>query len=187
MNKLYRLIPFALVLFAPAVAAADPPQGALVVGSAAIASFEQVSADGCTTTFGEIALVRFVVGGELSNGLYVTGMQDNTACGGFGNGFAGFAEGSGGVLGLIGARFTGTVVAESYSSGDAVTLELDLWWLGRGPVIRNGGVFHDDTQIWFEFSRQRDARVTGTFNLDGEAATVTTATLGFQVNGNLVF
>src|SRR5262245_29985888 len=87
------------------------PQVAIVLGSGAVADFDQVSPDGCTHTFGQIAVVQATQGAELANGLYVTGMQEDLCYGTFGNGFAGYATGAFYVLPLLSARYVGTVEA----------------------------------------------------------------------------
>lgn len=168
----------------PATAAATP-NATVVVGSVALASFEQVSDDGCVTTFGEIAVLETRHGnGELADGLYVTGMQEDT-CAGTGNGFAGYAEGDLTIVGLIYARFTGEIVVESYSGGAPVTVELDLRWWGHGAVHRERSWFRDDSVIEFSYSAYRDATTTGTFTLDGDDVTVTSARIGRQASGTI--
>jgi hypothetical protein len=163
------------------------PQVAVVLGSVAIADFDQVSADGCTHTVGQIAVVQATHGGELANGLYVTGSQEDLCYGTFGNGFAGYATGAFYVLPLLSARYVGTVEAPSYSGGAAVTLELDLRWTGTGPVTKQGGTFHDGSQISFDWTRTRAAVTSGTFDVDGEPATVSSAMLGFEAHGSVTF
>src|SRR3954468_8559336 len=93
------------------------PQVAIVLGSGAVAQFDQTSADGCTHTFGELAVLQATQGGELANGLYVTGMQEDLCNGTFGNGFAGYATGAFYVIPLLSARYVGSLVAPSYSGG----------------------------------------------------------------------
>jgi len=176
------------VALVPATAVADTPQVALVSGSGALATFDVVSADGCTHTFGELALVETLLGsGELADGLYVVGMQEDLCYGGFGNGFAGFTEADGGVLGLLFGSVDASLVAPSYSGGADVAIDVDLTWLGHGPVTRDGGVFHDDSQISFQYSRRRNAATLGTLSIDGVAATVTSATLISEVSGQVTF
>jgi hypothetical protein len=163
------------------------PQVAIVLGSGAVAQFDQTSADGCTHTFGELAVLQATKGGELANGLYVTGMQEDLCHGTFGNGFAGYATGAFYVIPLLSARYVGALVAPSYSGGADVTLELDLRWTGTGAVTKQGGAFRDAGQISFDWSRSRAAKTGGTFLLDGEPATVTSASLIFEARGSVTF
>ncbi len=160
------------------------PQVNVTLGSGAIADFEATSADGCTHTTGQLVVLKASPGGELANGLYVTGMQEDLCNGTFGNGFAAYAPG-GYVVPLITAGFRGTVVAESYSGGAPVTLELDVRWFGTGAITRTGGVFDDGSTINLDWSRSRAARTAGQFDVDGEAATVTAASLVFQATGTV--
>ncbi|MBA3460815.1 MAG: hypothetical protein H0T46_12680 [Deltaproteobacteria bacterium] len=171
--------------FVPTTASADPPSVSLVSGGAAIASFEQVSDDGCVTTFGDVAVVNARFGGELADGVYVTGMQEDT-CAGTGNGFAGFAPGSFTVIGLSYARYQGELVVDSYSGGPSVTLDLDLRWFGQGVVHREKSWFRDDYVIEFSYSAYRNATTVGTFTLDGEPVTVTSARIGSQASGTIL-
>jgi hypothetical protein len=165
-------------------AAHAAPQVAITLGSGATIDFDQTSADGCTHTTGQVVVLKATPGGELANGLYVTGMQEDLCFGTFGNGFAGYVAG-GYVIPLITAGFSGTVVAESYSGGAPVTLELDLRWFGTGPITRSGGVFDDGGAINIDWSRSRAARTAGRFDVDGEAATLTAASLVFQASGTI--
>jgi hypothetical protein len=175
---------FLALALIPTTASAAPPTVSLVSGGAAVASFEQVSDDGCVTTFGDVAVVNARFGGELADGIYVTGMQEDT-CAGTGNGFAGFAEGSFTVLGLSYARYHGELVVDSYSGGPSVTLDLDLRWYGHGAVHREKSWFRDDFVIEFSYSAYRDATTSGTFTLDGEPVTVTSARIGRQASGTI--
>lgn len=180
-----RSTPFIVLALAlvPTTASAAPTV-ALVSGGAAVASFEQVSDDGCVTTVGEIAVVNARFGGELADGIYVTGSQEDT-CAGTGNGFAGFAEGSFTVLGLSYARYRGELVVDSYSGGPSVTLDIDLRWFGRGVVHPERSWFHDENVIEFSYSAYRDATTSGTFTVDGEPATITSARIGRQASGTI--
>jgi len=182
-----RRTPFAILalVFVPAAASADPPTVSIVSGSVAVASFEQVSDDGCVTTFGEIAVVNARHGGELADGIYVTGMQEDT-CLGTGNGFAGFAEGSFSVLGLSYARYNGELVADSYSGGPSVALDLDLRWFGHGVIHQEKSWFHDENVVELSYSAYRDATTSGTFTLDGDPVTVTSARIGRQASGTIL-
>jgi len=170
--------------FVPSTVAASP-NVSIVTGGAALASFEQVSDDGCVTTLGEIAVVKTRHGnGELADGLYVVGSTEDT-CAGTGNGFAGYADGVFQVIGLSYARFTGDIVVPSYSGGEAVTVELDLRWWGYGAIHRERNWFHDDTVIEFSYTAYRDATTSGTFTLDGAPVTVTSARIGRQASGTI--
>lgn len=179
------LAPLAAAI-APPAAAADPPQVALVAGGGALGTFDLVTDGGCLHTFGEVAVVEAQVGGELADGLYVTGMQENT-CTGAGNGFAGFTEGNSAVLGLVFASVTATLVAPSYSGGPPVTLEVDLRWLGRGRVTRDGGVFQDGDHISFSFTRRRSALTFGDLVIDGAPAEISMPTLVSETSGQITF
>ena len=169
------------LLLVPTAAGADT-----VGGNAAIATFEHVSVDGCVITVGEIALVQVQHGeSELASGFYAVGSQEDI-CLGTGNGFAGYTtDGDGDIDGLGSAHFAGTLVAESYSGGAAVTLELDLAWSGQGAVTSEGGVFHDEGGISFTFGRRRAASTSGDFTVDGAAVTVTSALLVGETSGQV--
>ncbi|MCE9580012.1 MAG: hypothetical protein K8W52_43250 [Deltaproteobacteria bacterium] len=160
------------------------PQINVTLGSGAVADFESTSTDGCTHTTGQLVVLKATPGAELANGLYVTGMQEDLCDGTFGNGFAGYVAG-GYVIPLITAGFSGTVVADSYSGGAPVTLELDLRWFGTGAITRTGGVFDDGSTISLDWSRSRGARTAGQFDVDGAAATVSSASLVFQATGTI--
>src|SRR5690242_19585508 len=87
----------------------------LVRGGAALATYQQTSADGCVSIHGEIAVVEATRGGELANGLYVTAIREDSCTPDNGNGYAGYAEGSFQVVGLQLGHFAGTAVIPSYS------------------------------------------------------------------------
>lgn len=159
----------------------------IVAGGGAIAEFDQVSADGCTHTFGEIAVLQATKGAENANGLYVTGMQEDLCGGGNGNGFAGYATGSFAVVGLGAAHFKGSLTAPSYSGGADVVVDLDLWWMGWGKITPSGNVFHDGNQISFQWGVSRAATTIGRFDLGGEPATVNSAQLVAEVSGSINF
>lgn len=172
---------FGLVLTAAAPARASAH---VVVGSAAVADFEQTSADGCTHTTGQLAVLAASPGSDNASGVYVTGVQEDLCGGSFGSGFAAYVPG-GMVAPLLAAREHATIVAASYSGGAPVTLEVDLTWLGTGAVTRDGGVFDDGTSIELQWSRSRAARFVGTLAIDGEPAQVSNGLLAFSVQGTI--
>jgi len=52
-------------------------------------------------------------------------------------------------------------------------------------VHREKSWFRDDYVIEFSYSGYRDATTTGTFTLDGEPVTVTSARIGRQASGTI--
>jgi hypothetical protein len=166
-------------------AQADAATVTLIRGGAALATFTQTSSDGCIVINGELAVVEARRGGELASGLYVTATREDVCTPDNGNGYAGFAEGRFDVAGLLFGRFAGTVVVESYSGGPPLTFELDLWWLGSGPISFVRDVFRDGNTINFSFGASRNAITRGTFEIDGAAATVSSATLASQASGSI--
>jgi hypothetical protein len=157
----------------------------VVSGGAALASFSQTSADGCIVIHGELAVVEATRGGELASGLYVTATREDSCTPDNGNGYAGFAEGRFDVVGLLFGRFAGTVVVDSYSGGPPLTVELDLWWLGKGAITPTHEVYRDGDGINFSFSASRNAITRGSFTVDGAPATVESATLAAQASGTV--
>lgn len=162
----------------------SPVSSTVTIGGGALAEFSQTSADGCVITFGSIAAVQARRGDELADGLYVTGMQEDV-CAGTGNGFAGFEPLSVAVHGLASAHVQGTVVAPSYSGGAPATFELNLHFAGYDAITRQHGFYHDGSTIDFSFNRSRAAQISGTFTLDGEDMTVTSASLVQETSGTI--
>lgn len=179
--KIMTLICVLSVAILPAAASADV---SFVRGDAAIASFEHVSDDGCVHTVGELVLAQATRGGELADGLYITGSQEDV-CLGTGNGFASFTEGQFPMLGLFYSRFTGTVIAPSYSSGDDITFDIDLTWLGRGAISHERSGWHDEAGASFTFSASREARTRGHVRANGVTMEVTSARLVHQTSGSV--
>lgn len=165
---------------------ADAAEVTIVQGGGALATYEHLSDDGCVLTYGEIAVVKARHGGELADGLYVTGVRDDLCDDAEGWGYAGFAEGSLTVVDLLYARFKGNATIESYNGGEPFRINLDLHWIGTGPVTWDAGEFHDDTMIDFNFSASRNATTSGRFKIDGDSASVTSATLISQASGHIV-
>lgn len=162
------------------------PAGAdvtLIRGGAALASFSHTSADGCVHTVGELAAVQ-LSGGELPSGVYVTGSQEDV-CAGTGNGFAGYSPASFTVLGLLFGRVHATVAAPSYSGGDDFTFDVDLTWLGSGPISRSHDVWDDGSAINVQWSASRAAVTVGTLVGNGLALAVDSATLAREVSGTI--
>ncbi len=176
----------AMVVLAGARASVAQAAVALVRGGAALATFERISADGCQIVSGELAVLEARTASENANGLYVVGVQEDI-CLGTGSGFAGYATGQFDVVGLLYARFRGSLVAESYSGGPPVTIELDLHWFGSGEVTRERSFFRDESQIAFTFSARRNAVTVGQFDVDGEAMPLTSATLARETNGQVTW
>jgi hypothetical protein len=184
-----RILQLATLLIAsllPVVAAARTQVGpiAVVSGAAAFASFESTSADGCERTEGEVFVVEAHTEFHLANGLYVSAFRHNS-CTGEMNGYGGYAEGAFNVLGLVFAHFGGVVVADAFSDAAPITLELDLWWIGTGEATRENGVYEDGPAIHFSFKGERPARTVGSFTVDGEAASVTSARLVRETTGEI--
>jgi hypothetical protein len=173
-----------LALAAPTLAAADSASVTTVSGGGAIGEFSQTSADGCVITFGSIAAVEARHGGELADGLYVTGEQEDV-CAGTGNGFAGFEPLSISVNNLTSAHVQGSIVVPSYSGGAAVTVEVDLTFTGTGATSRQRDSYRDGSTISFSYGRSRAANVTGTLTLDGDAMAFDWAALVQETSGTI--
>lgn len=165
----------------PLTASAD---ASVIRGDAAMATFEHVSSDGCVHTVGELVLVDNPEGAEVAQGVYVTGSQEDV-CVGSGNGFATFIPGDVQVQGLLYARYRGTFVAESYSSGEDVSFDLNLTWAGRGAITRERNVWDDAGVMSFTFTARRDARTYGYVRADGESMQITSATLVREARGTV--
>jgi hypothetical protein len=178
------LIGLALV---PSSADAAPSQVNLSVGSGALATYEQVSDDGCVVTRGEIVVRASVLAGEVADGIYVTAVQENV-CTGEGRGYAGYAaDGVFGVNGVRSGRYRGVVIADEYSGQGAapLTFELDLRWTGRGPATPQNDVYDDGQTVTFTVGATRAATTAGELTIDGAAATVTSASLIHQTSGQI--
>lgn len=163
-------------------------QKTLAIRSAAVAEFSQTSADGCVITSGEIVAMQVLYsdGDELNDdGVIVVGMQEDL-CAGTGNGFAGFEPLPVTVRRLASAHVQGTMVVPSYSSGDPVTIELDLHFTGYGAITRERDFNPDGPVIEFSFNRSRTAEISGTFTLDGENVDVTSASIVKTSNGTIL-
>ncbi len=173
LMKIMMLICVLCVAISPAMASAD----ASSVSDIALASFEHVSKDKCVHTVGELALVRADPGAENASGVYITGSQENV-CLGTGNGFASFTEATFPMLGLYYSRFTGTVLAPSYSSGEDITFEINLTWRGQGPITRTSD--GDDTTV--TSNATRGARTRGYVRANGVTMKIVSAQLGHQTS-----
>ena len=88
---------------------------------------------------------------------------------------------------LLFAHSKVTVVADSYSdpSEAPVTFELDLWFLGTGNTTRERGVYRGDGDVTFDYKSQRTANTSGTFQIDGRRAQLTSATLMHETSGTI--
>jgi len=179
--KIMTLICVLSVATLPAVASADV---SIVRGDAAMAAFEHVSDDGCVHTVGEIVLAQATRGGELADGLYITGSQEDV-CLGTGNGFASFTEGQFPMWGLIYSHFKGTVIAPSYSSGEDITFDIDLTWLGKGAISPEHSGWHDEGGVSFTFSASRKAKTVGHVRANGVPMEVTSGRLVHQTSGSV--
>jgi hypothetical protein len=175
----------ALVSLSPLVASAQTQVGpvAIISGDAAFADFESVSADGCQHVSGQIFVIQARTEFQLQSGLYVTGLVDDR-CTGQEDNLTGFATGSFEVPLLV-AHYKGTITATRMFSGAPVAVALDFWWLGSGPVTPQNGVVRDGATIDFTFGGQRAATTRGTFTLDGAPATITSARLVTDTQGQV--
>jgi hypothetical protein len=165
---------------------ADAAEISIIQGGGALAMYEHLSDDGCVLTYGEIAVVKTRRGGELADGLYVTGVRDDLCDDAEGWGYAGFVEGQVTMFDLVYARFQGSGTIESYNSGEPFSIQLDLRWFGTGPITWDAGHFNDETTIDFSFAGSRSANTTGVFRIDGDAASVVSASLVSQTSGHIV-
>jgi hypothetical protein len=175
-----------LLAIAPAAAAAQSQIGpiSLVSGGAVHANFDQTSPDGCEHTFGEILILQSYTKFYLDNGVYITGLRDNS-CTGDTNAFSGYSRGTFTLAPLLLAHSTVHVVADSYSGGVPVTFDLDLWFLGTGKITRDHDVYRGDADVTFDFKSQRDATSKGKITIDGRSASITSATLMNETNGTI--
>src|SRR5262249_22431615 len=154
----------AFILAFTVAGVADATEVTIIGGGAALANFEQVSADGCVIIDGQIAVVQARHGnGDLANGVYIVATRQDVCLPDYGNGYAGFTEGNFGVNGLASAHYTGSAVVESYSGGPPLTFDLNLSWSGTGSVSRTRNVFKDGSTISFTFDASRNATTQGTF------------------------
>ncbi|HEY5952243.1 MAG TPA: hypothetical protein VIV40_42385 [Kofleriaceae bacterium] len=156
-----------------------------VQGSAAIASFSGVSADGCTETTGTLIAL------SSSDGTYAIASATNyNSC----TGVSGFYAGAGSVTysasGLSSASAAGTVVAEEYTGhGIApITIEFALSFTGTGSVSSTSSRFTSGgggATVSFVAQRTRAATVSGSLSIDGDAASVTDGQLAGETAGEL--
>jgi hypothetical protein len=175
-----------LLAFAPAAAAAQSQFGpiSLVSGGAVHANFDQVSADGCEHTFGEILILQSYTKFYLDNGVYITGLRDNS-CTQETDAFSGYSRGTLTLLPLLLAHSTVHVVADSYSGGAPVTFDYDLSFLGTGKITRDHGVYQGDADVTFDYKSQRAASTKGKLTIDGTPASITSATLMQETSGTI--
>jgi hypothetical protein len=174
----------AVAVMAPASAYAA--SNSVQLGSVAVASYEQVSDDGCVVIRGELAVADAILPGENPEGVYVTATrQDTCDPNDNGRGYAGYlATGNFWVLGTSLGHFAGTVIAEEYSGQGAapLTFELDLFWHGFGKVTTTHQTSNEGGVLSAVLQSTRAAHTSGTFAIDGDAATVTSASLGSQTS-----
>ena len=175
-----------LLAVVPAAAAAQSQIGpiSLVSGGALRANFDQVSADGCEHTYGELLILQSYTAFYLDNGVYIEGLRENSCNGEYG-GFAGYTRGKFSMADLLFAQTTVSLVAESDSGLEPVTFELNLWFLGKGKVTREQGVSRGEVDVSFGYKAQRAASASGSFTIDGQRAQVTSASLFHETSGQL--
>lgn len=183
--RILKLSSFVLASVLPLVASAQTKVGpiAVISGDAAFADFESVSADGCQHTSGQIFMIQARTELQLTNGLYVTGLIDNT-CTGEEDNLTGFAAGTFEIPLLL-AHYKGTISAKKMFSGEPMNVDLDFWWLGSGSVTPQHGVVNDGSTIDFSFSAERAAATRGMFTLDGVPVTVKSAKLVTDTQGQV--
>jgi hypothetical protein len=183
--QILRLLTAVLVSASPLVASAQTQVGpvAVVSGDAAFADFESVSADGCEHISGQLFLIQARTEFQLANGVYVTGLVDDS-CTGAEDNLTGFADGTFEIPLLL-AHHKGTVNATKMFSGAPVTVELDFWWLGSGALTPQHGVVNNGSTIDFSFSGERAATTRGRFTIDGQPATVKAAKMVTDTQGQV--
>jgi hypothetical protein len=175
-----------LLAVAPAAVSAQSQLGpiSLVSGGALRANFDQVSADGCEHTYGELLILQSYTAFYLENGVYIEGLRENQCSGEYG-GFAGYTRGKFAMADLLFAQASVSLVAESDSGLEPVTFELNLWFLGTGKITRERGVSRGDVDVSFNYKAQRSATASGPFTIDGTRAQITSATLFHETSGQL--
>ena len=181
-----KIIPLLFALSVVAVPGVALAETSFVHGAGALATFEHISDDGCVHTVGEIVLVQATRGGDLADGLYITGSQEDV-CTGAGNGFASFTEGNFLVFPLVVARATRTVVAPSYSSGADITFEINLTWFGRGAISPTLDHFRDEGGASVSYNASRGAATIGFVKADGVVMPITSARLIHQASGSISY
>jgi hypothetical protein len=183
--RILKLLTLVLVTVLPLVASAQTKVGplAIISGDAAFADFESLSADGCQHISGQIFVVQARTDFQLANGLYVTGLVENT-CTGEEDNLTGFATGTFEIPLLL-AHYKGTIMAKKMFSDAPVTVDLDFWWLGSGRVTPQPGVVTNSSTIDFSFTGERAATTRGTFTLDGEPVTIKSAKMVTDTQGQV--
>lgn len=160
-----------------------------VHGTAAVATFSDVSEDGCVVTTGLIAAL------DSSNGTYALATAERwdycAVDGPAGSFYAGAGEVSYAASGLASAAATGMVVADEYTGRGLapLTLEFDLAFAGTGAVVANVSRFASGgggTTVSFLSSRSRAASVSGSLFIDGDPAAAAAGQLYAETAGDLV-
>ncbi|HEY5923271.1 MAG TPA: hypothetical protein VIV11_16440 [Kofleriaceae bacterium] len=160
-----------------------------VHGTAAIASFSDVSADGCVETTGTLAAASSTNG---TFAIVVAERWDYCAPDGpAGSFYAGGGDIAYSGNGLSSASASGTVVAEEYTGRGLppLTVEFELAFSGTGAVTATTSRFASGgggTTVSFTSSRSRNANIGGSISLDGDAATASGGQLVAEVAGELV-
>jgi hypothetical protein len=160
-----------------------------VTGTAASATFHDVSADGCVETSGQLVAL------SSSNGTYALVLAERwDSCAE--NGPAGSFYGGGAEIGYAGrglasASASGTVVADEYTGRGLPPLrvEFSLTFAGTGAVSAQASRFTSGgggATVSFVATRSRAANITGSLSVDGDAADTATGTLYAETAGELV-
>jgi hypothetical protein len=143
----------------------------VVHGNGAIASFTQISEDGCVVISGQVAVFETVAGEDKEDGVYAVATYHDY-CLDIGDLYGGYAPLSFTSDGLAGATAEGSLVLSSFNYPAELTLDLDLAWTGTGAVSSEGGRMHDEYVTNFSWQKSRAATIAGTIDCDGEPASI---------------
>jgi len=171
-----------IAVLAPATASAEPWVW-VHNGNAAATDFHQVSTDGCVHTSGQFGVVdSWTIGDPVYSGLVATGIVEDV-CAGTSYPFFGTGDGEFLVLGTFFAHVRGSVFAGNDRGDPPLTLEIDLSWLGHGPVERGSEFIEDEDHVSLSCMRRRSAFTYGELTIDGAAASVSAGMLVGESNG----
>jgi hypothetical protein len=175
----------AVILLAPKAASAAPPVSAYS-GTGGTAQFDQVSSDGCIHTSGQIAVFEvWSLDQPVQRGINIVGQRQDV-CAGTVHPF--FGSGQPDAIVVVGLSFvhgSGHYVAGNEQGDPWLHLDIDLSWVGHGPVTRHFSVDSDAYQDVFTLGEQRSATLAGTLVIDGAPATLSAVTLIRQSKGVL--
>jgi hypothetical protein len=163
---------FLFALLVPAGARAEPSLYALHIAGAML-SFEQLSADGCRHTTGQVgAAVSLELPGTSSTRVLVVGLEQDL-CSGQSRHFYGSKEGGAFVLGLLFGKAHATLLAGDEAHPVPIAVELDVSWVGTGAI--QGACQESDAPEYTEVTCnfQRAGAASGVLRVGGQAAAVT--------------